>query len=73
MIQLTPDNIELFKLKLNLLLTYLIFGATAKASAAAVPAALPLCCRLFLCYARMVTKRYCDGQHITVPIMDNDV
>ena len=32
------DIIELFKLKLNLLLTYLIFGATAKASAAAVPA-----------------------------------
>jgi len=57
---------------LNLLLTYLIFGATAKASAAAVPAALPLCCR-FLCYARMVTKRYCDGQHITMLIMDNDV
>jgi len=34
-------------LKLNLLLTYLIFGATAKASAAAVLAALPLRCRLF--------------------------
>ena len=33
-----PDIIELLKLKLNLLLTYLIFGATANASAAAVPA-----------------------------------
>ena len=40
------DNIDLFKLKVNLL-TYLIFGATAKASAAAVPAALPLSCRLW--------------------------
>ena len=68
-----PDIIELLKLKLNLLLTYLIFGATAKASAAAVPATLPLCCPLFLCYARMVTKRYCDEQHITMLIMDNDV
>jgi len=26
-----------------------------------------------LCYARMMTKRYCDGQHITMLIMDNDV